>query len=74
MVRFYRDEYEVRAEDIGLTLSEGKGAIQEIQHHIVSDQVLVMSAINKFCRHCGCEQKEKDRKPIEEVVSYNKWI
>ncbi len=60
VVRFYRDEYEVRAEDIGLTLSEGKGAIQEIQHHIVSDQVLVMSAINKFCRHCGCEQKEKD--------------
>jgi len=38
----------IRAEDIGLTLSERQGAIQEIQHHIVSDQVLVMSAINKF--------------------------
>lgn len=51
VMRVYRDEDDLQPKDIGLSLDEGKTVIQEVQHQIVTDQVILVSAIAKVCEH-----------------------
>ncbi len=60
VMRVYRDEHDVQPEDVGLSLDEGKAVIQEVQHQIVTDQIILVSAMAKVCEHCGREKNDKD--------------
>ena len=48
------------AEELGLTLADGKTVLKQVQQRIVQNQIEVISAAAKPCQHCGRNQRIKD--------------
>lgn len=60
VMRVCRDEYDVRIEDVGLSLAEGKDILQAIQQEFVTNQIVLVSAADKSCDQCGRDKRNKD--------------
>ncbi len=59
VMRVCRDEYDVRMEDVGLSLAEGKEVVQAIQQEFVTNQIVLVSAIDKSCEQCGRDKRTR---------------
>jgi hypothetical protein len=62
VVQVEREATGIRAEEIGLTLEEGKTVLSQIQAAVIHRQVEVLQAAHRKCLHCGRKQRIKDRR------------
>jgi hypothetical protein len=60
VARFDRCADGIAREDIGLTLTEGKDVVSQVQRKIVQTQIRVLSLAKSLCMHCSAAQLVKD--------------
>ena len=57
-----REATGIGAEEIGLTLEEGKTLLSQVQAGVIHRQVEALQAAHRNCRNCGRKQRIKDRR------------
>jgi hypothetical protein len=63
LARFQRPLEGATQADFGLSMSEGKSLISNLQHVVAQDQIHVYDAQRRRCRHCGRYRCIKDWRP-----------
>jgi hypothetical protein len=59
-----------RAEDLGLSIAEGKALTAAIQQHIVDAQVATWTQRHRRCEACGARRHSKGSHPIIFMTLY----
>src|SRR5687768_3949931 len=57
-----REATGIGAEEIGLTLDEGKTVLRQVQAGVVQGQVEALQVAHRRCLQCGRKQRIKDRR------------
>jgi len=57
-----RSSIQASADDLGLSLAEGKLILREIQRSLLQDQVEEISEVARVCRSCGAYLPVHDRR------------